>query len=122
MNNKRFFIERWNYYNKNIILNNQWLQAFIDDKGSFYFTITKTTNRKKPYTAYIATLSISQSSHSVKLLKAIVEFFGVGYLKPKYDITDKEIAKSVKISRCILNQYAVVIKFVDRYPMFTLNI
>jgi LAGLIDADG endonuclease len=120
MNSKRSFTERWNFYNnKKIILVNEWVQAFIDGEGSFQFNISKTVNRKKPYIAYTPNLSISQSSYSIKILKAIIEFFGVGYLKPKYDITDIDICKSIKISRCIINQYSVVTKFMDKYPMFT---
>ena len=76
-------------------------------------------NRGKPYIAYTPTLSIAQSSNSIKILKVIVEFFGVGYLKPKYDITDIEVAKSFKICRCIINQHAIITRFVDKYPIFT---
>lgn len=120
MNSKRSFTERWNYYkNKNIKLVNEWVQAFIDGEGNFQFNISNTVNRKKPYTAYTATLSIAQSSYSISILKAIIEFFGVGYLKPKYDITNENISKSTKISRCIINQHSVITKFVDKYPMFT---
>ena len=64
-------------------------------------------------------MSIAQSSYSVKILKALIEFFGVGYLKPKYDIGNREVTKSIKITRCIINQHLVVTKFIDRYPMFT---
>jgi hypothetical protein len=95
------------------------LQAFIDGEGSFQFNIARTTNRKKFYTAYIPTLSISQSSHSVKILKAIIDFLGIGYLKPKYDITNMEIAKLTKVNRCIFNKNTEIIKFVDKYPMYT---
>jgi hypothetical protein len=95
------------------------LQAFIDGEGCFQFNIAKTVNRKKSYTAYIPTLSISQSSHSVKILKAIIDFLGIGYLKPKYDITNMEIAKLVKVNRCIFNKNEEIIKFIDKYPMFT---
>ena len=120
MNNKRSYAERWNFYNsKKIILNPEWLQAFIDGEGSFQFNIARTTNRKKFYTAYIPTLSISQSSHSVKILKAIIDFLGIGYLKPKYDITNMEIAKLTKVNRCIFNKNTEIIKFVDKYPMYT---
>lgn len=120
MNSKRSFMERWNYYdNKNIILKNEWVQAFIDGEGTFQFNISKTVNRNKPYIAYTPSMSIAQSSHSIKLLKAITEFFGVGYLKPKYDVTDKDYYETIKISRCIINQHSVITNFVDKYPMFT---
>ena len=120
MNNKRSYSERWDFYKKDkIILNNEWLQAFIDGEGCFQFNIVKTVNRKKSYTAYIPTLSISQSSHSVKILKAIIDFLGIGYLKPKYDITNMEVAKLTKVNRCIFKKNTEIIKFIDKYPMFT---
>lgn len=123
MNNKRPYEERWNYFfskKKQIILNKEWVQAFIDGEGSFQFNIVNTFNRKKPYIAYISTLSISQSSHSVKLLKAIIDFFGFGYLKPKYDISDIKQAKfSHSVNRCIINNTQAIINFVDKYPMLT---
>jgi len=120
MNSKRSYAERWNFYeSKKIILNPEWLQAFIDGEGCFQFNIVNTINRKKLYTAYMPTLSISQSSHSVKILKAIIDFLGIGYLKPKYDITNMEIAKLTKVNRCIFNKNTEIIKFIDKYPMYT---
>lgn len=121
MNSKRPYAERWTFYDNKgkIVLNNEWLQAFIDGEGSFQFNISKTVNRNKSYTAYIPTLSISQSSHSVKILKAIIDFFAIGYLKPKYDITSMETAKLTKVNRCIFNQTAVIIKFRDKHLMYT---
>lgn len=93
INSKRSFEESLKFYkNKNIILVGEWIQAFIDGEGTFQFNISNTVNRKKPYMAYTPTMSIVQSSHSINILKAIIEFFGVGYLKPKYDITNIKVA------------------------------
>jgi len=39
-------------------------------------------------------MEVAQSSHDVGVLKALIEFFAHGYLKPKYDINDIELAKS----------------------------
>jgi len=64
-------------------------------------------------------LSISQSNHSVKLLKAFINFFGNGYLKPKYEINLENAKASRSVNRYIIHQYSVVINFVDRYPMLT---
>jgi hypothetical protein len=66
------------------------------------------------------TLEIAQRSHDVFVLKAIIEYFGIGYLKPKYDIFSlKDSMNSRDVSRAIFNQYEVIIKFVDKYPMLT---
>jgi hypothetical protein len=122
MNSKRSFEERWNYLDKTepIVLNNEWVQAFIDGEGSFQFRIADAVSRGKPYVALSPTLEISQSNHDIKLLRAFVNFFQQGYLKPKYDIDSLEAAKSSRIvNRYVVNQHAVVTKFLDDYPMLT---
>jgi len=66
------------------------------------------------------TLEIAQSNHDVKLLKAFVEFFGNGYIKPKYDINDIETAKASRIvNRFVINQHLAVTEFFDQYPLLT---
>ena len=66
------------------------------------------------------TLEIAQRSHDVFVLRAIVEYFGIGYLKPKYDIFSLEDSKNSRdVSRAVFNQFEVIIKFVDEYPMLT---
>ena len=122
MNSKRSFEERWNYLDKYgpIILNNEWVQAFIDGEGSFQFRIADAVSRGKPYVALSPTLEIGQTNHDIKLLKAFVEFFNQGYLKPKYDINSLEAAKTSRIvNRYIVNQHSVITEFIDRYPMLT---
>jgi len=65
-------------------------------------------------------MEVAQSSHDVSILKALVEFFGCGYLKPKYDINDMDAAKSSRIvNRFVINQHSVVTEFFDKYPLFT---
>jgi hypothetical protein len=66
------------------------------------------------------TLEIAQSSHDVQILNAIKNFFDLGYIKPKYDITclDKS-KKSRSVSRLIINQYQNIIDFLDKYPLYT---
>jgi len=123
MNSKRSFDQRWDYHNNldtNQKLNNEWVQAFIDGDGSFQFSLFKTNNRGKYYYVSRPILEIAQSSHEVKVLKRIKDFFGEGYLKPKYDIFNINAAKSSRsVNRYILLQSYTVIKFIDKYPMLT---
>ena len=81
------------------------MQAFIDGEGSFQFRIADAVSRGKPYLALSPTLEIGHSNHDIKLLKAFVDFFNQGYLKPKYDINSLEAAKTSRIvNRYIVNQ------------------
>ena len=70
--------------------------------------------------ALTPTLSVSQSNHDIRLLKAFISFFGCGYLKPKYDITNLDAAKASRsVNSYVVNQHAVITEFVDKYPMLT---
>lgn len=122
MNSLRTFEERWNYFqNKGPInLINEWVQAFVDGEGCFQFGIINTVNRGKPYLALSHTLEVAQSNHDVWLLAALIQFFGCGYIKPKYNIQNIDEAKNSRIvNRFIINQHAVVTEFFDKYPLFT---
>jgi hypothetical protein len=122
MNSLRSFEERWKYLEscQPIKLNNEWVQGFIDGEGSFQFGIVETVNRGKPYLALSHTLEIAQSNHDILLLNAFIQFFGCGYLKPKYDIKDINAAKNSRIvNRFIINQYSVVTELLDKYPLIT---
>jgi len=122
MNSSRSFDERWNFLKscEPIQLNNEWVQAFIDGEGSFQFGISNTVNRGKAYTALAPTLEIAQSNHDILLLNAFIQFFGCGYLKPKYDISDLQAAKNSRIvNRLIINQSSTVIDFIEKYPLYT---
>jgi hypothetical protein len=123
MNSKRSFEERWNFFDtiEPIRLISEWVQAFIDGEGNFQFGIADAVSRGKPYVALTPTLSISQSSHDVRLLNAFISFFGgCGYLKPKYDIYSLDAAKASRsVNRYVVNQHAVITEFVDKYPMLT---
>jgi LAGLIDADG endonuclease len=75
-------------------------------------------SRGKPYVALTPTLEVAQSNHDVKLLQALVQFFG--YLKSKYDFYDIEAAKNSRIvNRFVINQHNVVTEFFDKYPLYT---
>lgn len=122
MNSKRYFEERWNFFDtiEPIELASEWVQAFIDGEGSFQFGISDAISRGKPYVALTPTLSVRQSSHDIRLLKALISFFGCGYLKPKYDITSLDAAKASRsVNSYVVNQHAVITEFVDKYPMLT---
>lgn len=121
MNKGRSFDSRWSRFN-NIIpeIQPMWLQAFIDAEGSFQFNMSQTVNRKKPCRVANPTLEIGQNSHDVLVLAAIKRYFGLGCIKPSYDITSLEQAKkSRSLSRYVLTNSTKVIELVDRYPMFT---
>ena len=120
MNSKRSFDNRWDHFNTSPIISDEWLQAFIDGEGSFQFLMSNSVNRGKPYLITSPTLEIAQSSHDVKLLAAIKLHLNTGYLKPKYDISNKQEAKASRsVNRLIITDKSVVISFVDKYPMFT---
>jgi hypothetical protein len=56
------------------------------------------------------TLEIAQNTHDIKVLDSIKNFLGVGYLKPKYDITSLENCKKVRsVSRLVINEEESVI-------------
>ena len=62
----------------------------ILDESSFNIDVVEYAVRKS-YTnnnelSLAPTLEIAQSNHDVLLLNAFIQFFGCGYLKPKYDI------------------------------------
>lgn len=122
MNSLRSFEERWNYLKNSepISLSSEWVQAFVDGEGCFQFGMSNTVNRGKPYIALTPTLEIAQSNHDVAILNAIIQFFGYGYLKPKYDINNLEAAKASRIvNRLVINQHSVIIDFFDKYPLYT---
>ena len=121
MNKKRSFEERWNFLNKSSLdFKPEWLQAFIDGEGCFYCEIVNTPIREKPVLNVGLTLEIGQNSHDVKVLDAIKQYFGKGYLNPKYDISSlDETRKSRSVSRFILRNTEAVIDFVEKYPLFT---
>ena len=121
MNKGRSYEQRWSYLkDKKFKLKSEWVQAFIDGEGTFQCRIADTISRNSKYVSVNPTLEIAQRSHDVFVLKAIIEYFGIGYLKPKYDIFSlKDSLKSRDVSRAIFNQHEVIIKFVDKYPMLT---
>lgn len=122
MNSLRNFEERWNFIKNSepILLSNEWVQAFIDGEGCFQFGISKTVNRGKPYVALTPTLEVAQSNHDVGVLNALIQYFGHGYLKPKYDINDLDAVKNSRIvNRFIMNQHEIIIQFFDKYPLLT---
>lgn len=121
MNSKRSYEERWNYLsNLTLKLDPEWIQGFVDGEGSFQCRIADTVSRNSSYVCVNPTLEIAQNSHDVAVLKAIKEYLGVGYLKPKYDIKNLDDSKnSRKVNRLIINQEDVVINFFDNYPLLT---
>ena len=121
MNRQRSYEQRWTYLKGKVFdLKSEWIQAFIDGEGIFQCRIAETINRNSTYLAVNPTLEIAQNSHDVFILAAIIQYLGIGFLKPKYDIFSlKESKNSRSVSRAIFNQFAIITKFVDKYPLFT---
>ena len=114
MNNGRSYEERWNYLkDKNFNLMPDWIQSFIDGEGTFQCRIAEAISRGNTYIALNPTLEIAQKSHDVFILNGIIKYFGIGYLKPKYNIFSlKESKNSRLVSRAIFNQFEIIINFV----------
>ena len=121
MNRGRVYDARWNYLKNNAFdLKPEWVQAFIDGEGTFQCRIADAVSRSNNYISVNPTLEIAQNSHDVFVLNAIIKFFGIGYLKPKYDITCLDASKSSRsVNRAIFNQSKTIIDFFEKYPMFT---
>jgi len=121
MNKNRSYEERWNYLNKlTLDLKPEWVQAFIDGEGIFQCRIADMKNKGSNYISVNPTLEIAQSSHDVEVLNGIKNFFGLGYLKPKYNIKSlDESKKSRSVNRLIINQYENIIDFFNKYSILT---
>jgi len=121
MNKKRSYEERWDYLNKlTFDLKSEWIQAFVDGEGTFQCRIADTINEGKNYVSINPTLQIARRSHDIEVLNAIKNFFGIGYLKPKYDIKSLDASKkSRSVNRLIINQSKIIIDFFDKNPLFT---
>ena len=121
MNRGRVYDARWNYLkDKTFDLKPEWVQAFIDGEGTFQCRIADVVNRGNIYISVNPTLEIAQNSHDVFVLNAIIKFFGIGYLKPKYNITSLDASKSSRsVNRAIFNQSKTIIDYIDKYNMFT---
>ena len=121
MNKNRSYENRWNFLNSSTLnLKPEWIQAFTDGEGCFQCRIADTVSRNSKYVSVNPTFELAQNSHDIKVLVAIRDFFGVGYIKPKYNIESLyESKKSRSVSRLIINQSDKVIEFFDKYPLFT---
>nr|YP_008474805.1 hypothetical protein [Ogataea polymorpha]AGS44034.1 hypothetical protein [Ogataea polymorpha] len=122
MNNGRSWEERYDYYsNKELNLSKEWTTAFIDGEGCFYYYLSKSIKNNKTIYQNQPSLEISQSSHSVKLLNAIKGVFNnYGYLSPKYNINDKNLAKNSRsVNRLKIRQVDEIINLFDKYPLYS---
>ena len=94
----------------------------MDGESSFQFYIGEQISRGKPYIATNPSMEIAQSNHDVEVLVKIRNFFNSGIIKPKLDtnnITECKVSRSV--SRYVNRNTEEVMKFVDKYPMFTMK-
>lgn len=121
INRSRSFEERWHYLKeKPFNLKPEWIQAFINGAGSFQYRIDQIFIWKHGHAVFDPILEIPFPTHDIFLLKAIINFFSMGYIKPKYIIFSlKESKKSRRTCLAIFNNYQIIIKFVDKYTMLT---
>lgn len=127
MNKNRSFEEKFNFLaEKSFTINKDWLTGFIDAEGTFYCYIEKQVEAPEAIVKKIPkitnTLEIAQSSHELPLLKAIITFLELGYLKPKPKGDDLESIRALRsVSRIVLNSPEKVIKFLGLEPFISLK-
>lgn len=123
MNKNRTFEEKFNYLlKKNFCINKEWLIGFIEAEGTFYCYIEKQIEGVNKTPKITNTLEIAQSTHELPLLKAIIQFLNIGYLKPKpkgEDLNDVKALRSV--SRIVCNSPEKIISFLGLEPFITLK-
>ena len=134
MNKNRSFEEKYNHCNSylgvkslsnvefttNYDLNPYWVQTFLTGEGMFYTYLAKKTSRGKEYQGCDSSLEVGQNSHDIAVLIGLKQFFGAGYIKPKYNYLNlQECLETRSMSRYILRDTNLIIKFVDQYPMLT---
>jgi len=123
MNKNRSFEEKFNYLNEKIFsVNKEWLIGFIEAEGTFSFYIEKLKGLDTPVPKVLNTLEIAQATHERPLLKSIIQFLGIGYLKPKKSDENLESIKSLRsVSRLVCNSPDKVISFLGLEPFITLK-
>lgn len=68
------------------------------------------------------TLEIAQATHELPLLKAIIKFLGVGFLKPKSEgLNIDDLMKLRSVSRIVCNSPSNIISFLGEQPFLTLK-
>lgn len=123
MNKSRSFKDKYEYcWSKDINIEPEWLQGFIDGEGSFQCEMSL-NNKIKLYPDINFSLQIQQSNHDVAVLYAIKNFLNSGYLKPKYDIKDVESTmNSVRnVTGLWIRDTEIICNFIDKYPLFTIK-
>jgi hypothetical protein len=121
MNKSRLFKDKFEFcWSKNIIIQPEWIQGFIDGEGSFQSEINF-SNKKKLHPLVNFSLQIQQSNHDVAILYAIKNYFQSGYLKPKYDIWNITTAMNAtrNITALWVRNYEIICNFIDLYPLYT---
>ena len=132
MNKSRLFKDKYDFcWSKNIILEPEWIEGFIDGEGSFQCEMNLPINnldigyidRKDSKNSVNFSLQIKQNNHDVAVLNAIKKFFQYGYLKPKYDIKNIEATLNAPRDTTALwiRNFEVVCRFIDQYPLYTVK-
>jgi len=130
MNKLRPFKEKFDYcWNQNILnLEPEWIEGFIDSEGTFQCEINSVDNKNSKENSNVSSkinfsLQIKQNNHDVAILYAIKNFFGSGYLKPKYDIKNSEATENAVRSATALwiRNSEIICQFIDLYPLYTIK-
>lgn len=121
MNKNRKFSEKYEYLlNKSFNINKDWILGFIESEGTFYCFIGNVIENKIP--KVYNTLEIAQATHELPLLKNIIKYLGVGYLKPKPQGDNLEdVLKLRSVSRVVCNNPDNIIIFLGHKPFKTLK-
>lgn len=124
MNKGRSYQSKWNYLSTvKFDLDPNWVLAFIDGEGTFYVDNAwlGANTRKNPYYSVRAGLEIVQSHHDVKVLGAIMTFFGRGQIYPAFDINSMESALSSprSVARYKLRTSEPIVKFFNNHKLLT---
>lgn len=121
MNRARSFEERFNHcWGKQIELEPEWIQGFIDGEGCFQCEIYR-SKRNNSLIQINFSLQVKQKNHDVAILNAIKNYFQSGFFKPKYNIRNiKDTLRSPRVTTAYWTRdFINICKFFDKYSLFT---
>ena len=122
MNSKRSWMDKYSFMLTHTLeITAGWLQGFIDGDGSFTTWVgLSSATRSTQHTVLELFLEIKQNTHDVLVLKAIIDFLGIGTIKPNFDIYDPVAVQTMRsTAKVIVRQTGRIVEFVDENPMMT---
>jgi len=128
MNSKRSFEERYYFYKDLDIknLNHEWVYAFIDGRGLFYYGVYRCFDSDGPKCLPIPILFIILTKDEIKLADYLQKFIGVSNYKIYNNIKDVYNIEEIKSRKshdiwCPFYDSEQIIEFIDNYLMITIN-